>query len=157
MARPSPVPPKRRVVAPSAWAKGRNSLACCWVQPDARVLDLESKLHPIAVGRARRDRDVDLALLGELDRVAGQVGQDLPDAQRIAQQQHRHLGRPRDHQFQILLRGAHADQGGHVVEHVVQTEDQAFQLQFGSLDLGQVQDVVDDAEQMFEAALSLAR
>ena len=104
-----------------------------------------------------RDRDVDLALLGEFHRVAGQVGQDLTHAQRIAPQQHRHFGRTRNHQFQVLLRGAYPDQGRHVVEHIVQTEDQAFQFQSGGFDLGQVQNVVDDAEQVLGGRFQLGQ
>ena len=126
-------------------------------QSDARVLNLETQFHAIPMGSTQGNRDVNLALFCELDGVASQVGQDLAHAQGIAQQQNRHLGWARDHQLQPLFRGPHADQGGHVVEHVVQTENQVLKFQFGGLDLGQIQNVVDDAEKVLRGGFELGQ
>jgi len=56
------------------------------IEPDAGVFDRECHPRPPAADRRRACAHDDLAALGELDGIAQQVEQDLPDAGRIADQ-----------------------------------------------------------------------
>ena len=84
---------------------------------------------------------------GELDRVAGIVEQRLAQARHIAAQPQRHpvaveLDR------QPLAPRRIADDRCDVVEYRGKMEIGAFQLHAAGFDLGQIEDVVDDAEQV---------
>ncbi len=74
MASPSPVPPKRRVVDPSACRKA-SKIACVLVRgnADAGVADAEVQARAPLGARVLADRDDHVALLGELDGVADEV------------------------------------------------------------------------------------
>ena len=82
MVRPNPVPPKRRVVELSSWANASKiwaSLSAAMPMPvsltlAAHVARLCSRAHP----------DHDLPAFGELQCIACQIEQDLPDASRVA-------------------------------------------------------------------------
>ena len=81
IARPSPLPPKRRVIEPSA----------CWKRANSRALTSGAKPTPVSTTENRRrpgavasPRMVTRALLGELHRVAGEVGEDLAHPHRVA-------------------------------------------------------------------------
>ena len=87
MARPRPVPPKRRDVEPSACSKARNRRSrACRLDADAGV-DHARRASAADALAMRRDRQAqrDAAALGELDGVAEQVDQHLPQAMRIAE------------------------------------------------------------------------
>ena len=82
MARPRPVPPNRRVI----------ELSACWKRPSTRGLSAGWKPTPVSEtskraqpGRRLLDLQRDRAALGELDRVAEQVGQHLAHAHLVAQ------------------------------------------------------------------------
>ena len=104
-------------------------------KPDTGILDFEEQFDAIRVATAQAHRNVHFALLGELDGVARQVAQNLAKPQGIAEEQHGHVGLARNDQLDILLRRANPDEGGHVIQHVVEREHQMFDLQFGSFDL----------------------
>ena len=81
MARPRPVPPNRRVVDKSACENGWKSFSRASGRSRCRCL---SRQNGVAGRRPscprQRHFDEDFAALGELDRVADQVGQDLAEA-----------------------------------------------------------------------------
>ena len=82
MARPSPVPPKRRVDEPSACSKSRKMRSwSCGVDADAGVAHAKAKR---AVDSARLHHQRHAAVLGELDRVAGEIEQHLAQPRGIA-------------------------------------------------------------------------
>ena len=110
----------------------------------------------VGLARLHADDDVDLARLGELDRVVGEVDEDLAQAQRVADQVGRARSRPTSKtQLQPLGRGLLGDQVGHVVEHLLEVEVDVLDRQLAGLDLREVEDVVDDAEQVLAGALDL--
>ena len=84
MARPKPVPPKRRVDEQSACV---NALKICSLvlrrDTDASVADGKVDSHAPVVGRLGFGTDNDLAFLRELDGVADQVHEHLPQSQWI--------------------------------------------------------------------------
>ena len=90
MVRPSPVPPNLRVVEPSACVNAWKMAACLSAAIADAGVDARVKCRPTRLGRARsrRTRTIDFAALGELDRVADQVDQDLPQAIGIADETH---------------------------------------------------------------------
>ncbi len=85
IARPRPVPPYLRVVDESACENDWNSrLMPSAEQADSGVANGERELR-LAVGmRLRRHREHDLALLGELHRIAEQVQDDLAQPGHVA-------------------------------------------------------------------------
>ncbi len=87
------------------------------------------------------DDDADLALLGELDGVADEVGQDLLDPHHVADDPAVGLGGQLDLQRQALLMGPRFQQGGHSARGVGQVERLVLDLQAPGLDAGQVQHV----------------
>ncbi len=123
---------------------------------DARVADRKQQLELVGVAAGKTAyRQHHFALFGELDRIADQVDQHLVDAQRIAQQPTAVAREGFDDHFHRLgaERGAH--QVGDVVEQLVQIERCAFQVDTPGLDLGKVEDVVDDFQQRASGAIDL--
>jgi len=84
IARPRPVPPKRRVVDASAWMKlSKRRDLLCGVDADAGVGDLESHAERLAVLRFLSDTEDDFTTVGELHRVAKHVDEDLANPARV--------------------------------------------------------------------------
>ena len=78
MASPNPVPPKRRVVDGSACTNGWKMRRCWSGSMPIPVSRTEKRSSTIPVQLLLdAHRQLDLALRGELDRVADQVEQDL--------------------------------------------------------------------------------
>ena len=101
---------------------------------------------------ARRDFDRHLALVGELDRVADEVEKSLREPTLVAARRRQaggHDGRKR----QLLFRGERLDRA---VNSGHQFVDRVFgerQIKLARLDLRQIENVVDKAEQMLSVAL----
>jgi hypothetical protein len=108
---------------------------------DAGVPDREPD-PPVAV--RDRHRHGDRAVLGELDRVAEQVDQDLPDPALVADHRRRAVGGEVGRQVQPLGVGGQRHQIDRPLDARVQRERPFVQGQLARLDLGEVQDVVDD-------------
>ncbi|MNF65956.1 hypothetical protein D3C84_477390 [compost metagenome] len=123
---------------------------------DPRVLHRAVQQHLLRQLLQAADLDQDLALFGELDRVVGVVDQDLAEAQRIAIEQGIELVVDLEQQLYALGFGLLAHQGRQVFQYMVEIEFDPFQIQLAGLDLGEVEDVVDDAEQVLGGALDLA-
>ncbi len=93
IARPSPVPPNRRVVEPSTCSNGsKTALQLVGGDADPGVGDIESEDDLVKAGVFHRHIDDDLAAVGELDGVADQVDQDLAQAIVVADQRVRNIG-----------------------------------------------------------------
>ena len=123
---------------------------------NAGVRDGGMQQHLAVAALPYHHRDADLATIGELHRVVGVIDQDLAQAQRITDQRFGHVGGHIEHQLQALGRGFLANQVGHVVQQRVQPELHTFDIQLAGLDLGEVQDVVDQPEQVLCRGLDLA-
>mmetsp|Transcript_18214 Transcript_18214/g.43670 ORF Transcript_18214/g.43670 Transcript_18214/m.43670 type:complete len:579 (-) Transcript_18214:81-1817(-) len=120
------------------------------IDADAAVLHLEAHRQALRGRRALAAcRQAHKAAVGELDRIAGKVQQQLGDALRVTQQLDAAQGR-RDIAFDLEALGGSALQGhvGDVVQHFVDRELNPLELHLAGLDLGEVEHVVDDAQQM---------
>ena len=150
IARPRPVPPKRRLVETSAWLNdwNRRPTRSGGMPRPVSLTAAEIAIGPSRVAdRVGLDGQRDLPRVGELDRVAQQVQQDLAeprdvaddDARRarpdVADQLEALLGRPGGHQLQRRL------------DALVEVERGGLQVHPPRLDLREVEDVVDDREQ----------
>src|SRR5262249_16294215 len=71
---------------------------------DAGVADRELEPDAGFALRLRRNVHRDAAALGELDRVAREIDEDLPQIVRIAAQRRRHLRHDRDDEFDTFRR-----------------------------------------------------
>ena len=89
----------------------------------------------------------DAALRGELDGIAQQVEHRLGQARRIAAQRVGHVVSV-DLQCQALVAHRLGHQAAGVRQQRLEREVDALQLHLASLDLGQVEDVVDDPQQV---------
>jgi hypothetical protein len=87
---------------------------------DARVAHGELELHLVARALEQLDVEPDLAALGELDGVVDEVGEDLAEAQRVAEQVFRKAGRDVREELEALLvrllRGERDDGADDLVE-----------------------------------------
>ncbi|HYY16939.1 MAG TPA: hypothetical protein VE965_09910, partial [Gammaproteobacteria bacterium] len=88
-------------------------------------------------------------MFGELNCVANQVGEDLAQATGVAPQGHRHIIMDVAEEFQPFGLGALGKQFMDILNDLAQIEIDAFELQLAGLDLGEIQDVVDDGKQRF--------
>ena len=155
MVRPSPVPPYLRVVDPSACSKGAKicSSLSAW-NADAGVLHANVERQVAVVerlGHVHVQRH--LAALGELDRVAEQVREHLPQAQRIGDDPLRHRRRHAVDELEPLLMGAQRHRLDRIAEHLADLDRDRIDLEHPGLDLGEVEDVFDHAQQRVGAHL----
>ena len=95
----------------------------------------------------------------ELDRVGQQIGDDLPQPQRIAHQcaafaEQAGLGHV-EQQLDVFFMGPLAQQGEGVAGNILDSKTALIQFQLASLHLGKIQNVVDDAEQRFRRIVDL--
>jgi hypothetical protein len=119
--------------------------------PVSRTVQRNQKCIGLGLPGGRRGQGVrgdgDLAALGELDRVADQIEQDLTEADAIAMQPFRCM--VEIHQdVELLGLNLIGDQIEDVIDHARRFEVTGFECQLLGLDLGQIQDIVDDLEQM---------
>ena len=99
------------------------------------------------VRRAGLDADDDLTLLGELDRVADEIEQDLPEPSGVADQGVGHVRLDLAGELQPFLVGAEGQGAQGLPQHVPQRELGVVELELAGLDLGEVEQVVDHVEQ----------
>ena len=113
--------------------------------------DREPQLSGL-VSRSRTDAldlQFDESFGRELDRIAQEVDQNLPQPSRIGEHpigHHRQVTRP---QWQFFGIGSHFQRGQHIGHQVRWRDLQQFDIQSPSLDLRQIENVIDDAQKMF--------
>src|SRR5580704_10134437 len=86
----------------------------------------------------------DLALLGELDRVANQVDDDLAYAAGISEQSFGNIGLNFVDELQPLLVGAKTESLHGFAEALSQIKSDGLEIKLSGLDFRKVQDVIDD-------------
>jgi hypothetical protein len=106
---------------------------------DARVTDLETDRDRIRSVLDEMRPQGHLALLCKLDRVAEDVGEDLPQTEGVAAHGGRRAGLDVADQFQALLVGVSGEQGGDLLDLPPQLEVYGLQAQAARLYLGEVQ------------------
>src|SRR5256885_16371540 len=140
-------------------AEGREQLRLVFgTDPQAGVLhaDLHADLERSASAfLAPLRSDADAAALGELDRVVGEVDDDLAQRAPVGAQSE---SRWRSHgEFQALGLRLRAQGGGDLLDHFHAVDRDKVQLHFPRLDLGEVEQVVDQREQVLGAGLHRAQ
>ena len=121
---------------------------------DARVGNFEP--HPLrrelafAVGVARY-LQADRAFFGELQRVAHQVDQNLMQPRLVADDEFGQLIIQVQNKLQAFLADLENKGVGHALDRVGQVEGFVFELQLAGLDLGKIQNLIDDPEQTARA------
>ena len=100
--------------------------------------------------------DADFAALGELDRVVDEVGQNLAEAERVAEQLLRDAGRDVRQKLESLLVRLLRGQRRDGADDFVELEVGGFDVELAGLDLGEVEDVVDDGQQRRAGVVDLA-
>ena len=148
MVNPRPVPPILACggrVGLSEWLKKPRHLVRPY--PDACIGDAES-YHDLAVIRAlQAGFERDLSALRELDGVGREIRQYLPQAPGIAAHRKGNGGRNLAGELQALRFGLGCQKLDHLVDGVAQVEGALFQGDFARLDLGKVENVVDERQQ----------
>ena len=101
------------------------------------------------------DRHQHVAALSELDSVIDEVYEDLPEAQRITHEVRRDVVLRGDEELEILFVCLLADDVRQIVENVFELEVGFLDVELTGLDLGEIEDVIDDAEQRLRGRLHL--
>jgi hypothetical protein len=115
------------------------------------VADLDP--HQVGPGRVHRHGHRHLAPLGELDGVAGQVGEHLAEAAGVAGDHPRDGRVDGDHQLQALLLGQRRQQPDRALHQGPQLEVRDLEFEAAGLDLGEVEHVVDQLQERLARAL----
>ena len=93
------------------------------------------------------DSEDDLPGVGEFDRVAEHVDEDLADPARVAANAHGHLRIDHDGELEVLLIGLRRHHLGRLLHDNTQVEVDHLDVDLSRLDLREVEDVVDHGEQ----------
>ncbi len=88
-----------------------------------------------------------MAVLGELDGIADEVEQDLSDLAGVAAQGGRKLAVERQPEVEPLFGGHRAHEGDNAADQLAEVEIDLVERDIARLDLGVVEDGVEDAEQ----------
>jgi hypothetical protein len=151
IANPNPVPPYLRVVDESARERLEQPTHALARQADPGIAHREMQLHLVALRGRGRDGEHDLALLGELHRVGQQIEQDLAQPRYVRADRDRHLALEQIRRVELLLGRAPPDQIERGLHAFAQVERLRLDVHAPGLDLGEVEDVVDDGEQRVAA------
>ncbi len=148
MASPKPVPPYFRVVELSDWMNG-SKISCCFDgrDADAGIANREPDADLFVVSTLNGHQQHHFAALGELDGVADQVDEHLPQPAGVAHQHLGHVRRNRVGQLEVLLVGPHAERFERIAQAVVEVEIDGVDVEPAGFDLRKVEDVVDDRQQ----------
>ena len=123
----------------------RGHANACVAHPEVQVYSALVLTH---LGHANDD----LAAVRELGGIAAQVDQHLAQPQWVADQGGGHIGGRVKQQLEAFVLGLQAEHAGQVLQHIVQMEIDCLQAHLAGFNFGEVQDVVDDAQQDFTRA-----
>ena len=142
------MPPYSRVVEASAWLNASKIFACfsgAMPMPVSRTA--KCRQASVRVDRFRLDVNDDFPAAGELDGVADEVDNDLPQPTGVADEFVGHIRRDMHGQLQPLCGRAGRQRVQCCAERFPQVERQLLQLQFAGFDLGEVENVVEHRQQ----------
>ena len=114
---------------------------------DAGVGHREVEHSPGAVAAVEVDPQYHFADVGELDCVAQQVDEDLPQPRRIASERSRHIRRHLIRQLEALLMRPQRQRSHDVLDDLAEVEIHRVERQLARFDLREVEDVVEQAHQ----------
>ena len=110
-----------------------------------------------ACGRFTHERryfDNDLSARGEFNRVAEQIAEQLPQAYRVAHRQQGNASVNIADDFQAFLLRAVREQPGGVFDDLPQIEIHALDIELAGFDFGEIEDVVEYAQQGLSRAVN---
>ena len=131
--------------------RGKEPLHHIGPHADAGVPHLHAEDDLVAVLRLGPHPDLHGALVGELQGIVHEVGEDLAQAGGIARHGQRRGGIHEQAQLHALALGLHGQHRLHVLDDGQQVEVQGLEGQLPGLDLGEVEDVIDQREQRLPA------
>ncbi len=126
-------------------------------ESDAGILDAETELHTRRLPLYEFAPHDHLALLGKFNGIVAQVGENLSQSSRIPHQMIGHIVAGGVDQLQPLLLALGADQHRKVGQHLIQLEGNRLHGELACLDLGKIENVVDDAEQRLGRCLNFCQ
>ena len=145
IASPRPVPPNLRVEEPSACSKSRKIRARSSVfEADAGVTHFKPNFIR---GVAWLDDNRDPAFVSELDGVAHEVEQNLPQACGIADHLWRQVFIHERCNLDALRLRAWGHQFNRLFDHGRQRERPSLQIEFSRFDFREIKDLLDQREQ----------
>ena len=114
---------------------------------DAAITDHKLQPHARVGGIHHTDAQADRPLVGKLHGVVAQIEKDLPDAQGVAHKQQRHIRGDLQRKLKPFPLGFRKHYCGKDTKLFLEIKGSAGQFQLVGLDLGQIKDIVEDAEQ----------
>ena len=121
--------------------------------PDTLVGDAELEEDPGGWRLGDVDADLDLAFLGKFDGVSDEVVEHLAEAAGVAAENAGDLRREQGHEAELFGHGAGGVELHHALEQLREHKIARLHFHVARLDLGEVQDVVDDGQQRMRAGL----
>ena len=115
--------------------------------PDARVVHRKAEHGDGTAPLDHVDFQHHMAKGRELQGIRQQVQRDLPDASRVSDELRRHPATDVHRQRDLLLVGPRRQQVAGLLQRADEVERQRLDGELAGLDLGEVEDVVDDGEQ----------
>ena len=144
IASPSPAPSKRRACEPSPCSKLSKIAARRSAGTPGPVSITENRA---ASPSPRSTVTQTPPALGELDRVAGEIGEHLAQAQAVGAHEARRGGADRGGDFDALALRARREQFDHALDQLAQIDRLDDQFEMARLDLGEIEDFVDERDQ----------
>ena len=124
------------------------------IDADAGVLDFKADQQATLVGFNEPGAHDDLAALGEFDGVGGEVEQRLTQPRRVAVQPDRGVAKI-DHDAEPLLARFVDDHRAYRADDRIEREVRVFDLHLAGVDLGEVENILDQFEQMRRRGVDL--
>ena len=124
---------RRRAVHLTELFKDRVKLVCR--NANAGILDIDGEGRRAAFDGAAGDRNQDVAGLGKLDRIAGEVGDDLADTPSITDQPVRQCRIDADNQLDVLFARPRGNERRHIFNRLAQIERLLLKNQLTGIDL----------------------
>ncbi len=111
-------------------------------------MDLNFDLYPGITDGPLLHQYVDIAVLGKFDGVAHEVGHNLLQTQRVADNVVRYIVLNIQRQLQPFIVRGMRQQGDHFIKRSAQQERNTLQDQLPGFQLGKVEHVIDDRQQI---------
>src|SRR5690606_5319892 len=117
-------------------------------QADTFVADSDLDIRLCLLAIEQHNINDDVAFVTEFNRVADQVGDDLFEPERVAQQVGRDRGINVGNDLQVFLVRIRCEDVDGFIDGATQGQGNIIQREFSCFDLGEVQDTVDDGKQV---------
>ena len=135
----------RRRVGLREWSK--DAFHPCFGNALAGVGHPDFEIDVPGTSVADANSDDDLALLGELEGVAEEIGDDLPQAERVTADFRRDFGSDMGDELDALGLSRRSVVHGDFLGHRNHVEWHGFESHFAGIDFREVEQVVDDREE----------